>query len=114
MEVFSPAVVCSGGYLVAYLWVKKINMRRYRVFIRDIDGERFCYPQVRFRRFMLWGRWRKIVQYNNQGPNMFGLYPNYDYSYGKSYDECLKIIYGYEKHLVVTVDIKIIPVVVIV
>jgi len=23
MEVFSPAVVCSGGYLVACIWVNK-------------------------------------------------------------------------------------------
>lgn len=53
------------------------------------------YPQVRIKKFLFWGSWKKIAEH----PTGYGLYPLPNTDYPKIKPECEKIIADFDKWL---------------
>jgi hypothetical protein len=51
------------------------------------------YPQVRFKRFIFWGQWKKIAVH----PRGFGTYDLPNWKYPQTKEECEKIISDFHK-----------------
>lgn len=54
--------------------------------IANRSGE--YYPQVRYKKFLFWSKWKKIAKY----PTGYGMYSLPDWNYPKTKTECEEII----------------------
>ncbi len=57
--------------------------------IANRSGEH--YPQVRYKRFLFWSKWKKIAEHQSG----YGMYPLPDWSHPKTKPECEDIIKGF-------------------
>jgi hypothetical protein len=62
--------------------------REYRILTRGEDN----FAHVRIKKFLFWGRWKKIATYNSG----FGMHWLPDFDYPKSKSEAIQIIYDFD------------------
>lgn len=61
---------------------------QYRIAVTSIG----CFPQVRFKGLLFWGKWKKIAKHQSG----YGLYELPDLDYPKTEEECNDVIDGFD------------------
>lgn len=64
-----------------------------KVQYRIIKRNNFFYPQVRWKKFLFWSKWKKIAKH----PTGYGMYPLPDWDYPKTEAKCNEIIESFHK-----------------